>query len=758
MPYPKMPTDQAPTAADRTICLQIEGMHCTGCANRIRQAIQDLPGVVETHVDLLTRRAYVRVSPEEGPSPEALSRAVSLAGYSAKVLPGPQTTLLQEFLEESKAERQFWLLRFAVAVGALVPVLLLGFVPEVVGHFSLLLQFLIGSPAIFYSAWPYFRGAWRRLLARSADMDSLISLGTGAAAVGGILQVFYPSLLGHSGALVEWLGAHHSYFGEALLILSFVSLGKYLEASARSRAGNAIVSLLSLAPKSVPLVRGETIEEVPVEKVLPGQEILIRPGTTVPLDGQVLSGTTAIDQSWLTGEAMPVEVGPGDIVYAGTHNVGSGALRVSVLRDADSTTLAQIIRLAQEAQRQKPRLARTADKLVEALVPVVLLVAATSFIIWAFLANLSTGLATFIAVLVVACPCAIGIATPMAVMVGIGRGTQLGILFKSGEAIETAAKITAVVLDKTGTVTLGKPRVTEVVPAPGISEEQLLQVAAAAERLSGHPFAEAIVSAAEDRGISVPLVDDLEVLPGKGIRATLEGRAILVGNERLFAGTYIDLDPQRELVRQLRRQGKTPLWIAYDGRRLGVIALSDPIGPGSKEAVEELKKLGLRVCLVSGDHQLAVAAIANELGIDEVRAEVFPDQKVQIVQELQAAGHVVAMIGDGINDAPAMMAANVGIAIGSAADIAIEAAGVVLLRQNLLSAVYALRLARVTLRTIRENLFWALIYNLCLIPLAAGILRPWWGIIVPPALAAAAMAASDVCVVGNSLRLRWRKS
>jgi len=758
MSRPNMTNNQVTTVADHTICLQIEGMHCAGCAERIREAIRSLPGVLETEVDLLTHRAFVRVDPHEGPPPEAFYEAVNSAGYSAKMLTGPQTSLLEQFLDESEAEKRFWLLRFGVALGALVPILVLGFLPGLVGHLSLSLQLLVGGPAILYSAWPYFRGAWKRLLARSADMDSLISLGTGAATLGGLLQVFYPEALGHSEAFVEWLGAHHSYFGEALLILSFVSLGKYLEASARRKAGSAMVGLLSLAPRTVPLLQGENVEEVPVDKVFPGAQILVRPGTRIPLDGQVLSGTTTIDQSWLTGESMPVEVAPGDTVYAGTHNVGSGALRVVVLRDAGTTTLAQIIRLAQEAQRQKPRLARAADKLVELLVPVVLLVAVVGFLTWTLAAGLNTGLATFVAVLVVACPCAIGIATPMAVMVGIGLGTQLGILFKRGEIIETAAKVTAVVLDKTGTVTLGKPRVTEVVPAPGISEEQLLQVAAAAERLSGHPFAEAIVSAAEDRGISVPLVDDLEVLPGKGIRATLEGRAILVGNERLFAGTYIDLDPQRELVRQLRRQGKTPLWVAYDGRRLGVIALSDPIGPGSKQAVEELKKLGLRICLVSGDHQLAVAAIAKELGIEEVRAEVFPDQKVQIVQELQAAGHVVAMIGDGINDAPAMMAANVGIAIGSAADIAIEAAGVVLLRQNLLSAVYALRLARVTLRTIRENLFWAFIYNLCLIPLAAGILRPWWGITVPPALAAAAMAASDVCVVGNSLRLRWRKA
>ncbi|MCS7237237.1 MAG: heavy metal translocating P-type ATPase [Thermoguttaceae bacterium] len=742
----------------QNICLEVQGITCASCVARVQRALEQVPGVLRVEVDLLSGRAFVQVGDQAGQLQDKLCQAVAAAGYKAQPIEQKETTAIAEFLASARAEKRRWLIRSGIALVGLVVVLVMerGLLP--LGNAANITQALLAFPAIVAAAWPYFVNAFRRLRAASVDMDSLITMGTSAATLGGIIQLLQPAWIVDSATVLELLGHHHSYFAEALVILAVVSLGKYLEAAARSRAGNAIIGLLTLAPRSIAVVRGQQIQEVHPQDVRVGEQVLVRPGERVGLDGKVVAGRSVVDESWLTGEPVPKEVEPGNFVYAGSTNVGTNVLRIEVSRDAGSTLLAQIVQLAQEAQRQKPQLARTADRLMEYLIPVVVAVAGVSFVVWWGFAGLGTALATAIAVLVVACPCAIGIAAPMAVMVGIGRGTRMGIVYKSGEVIERAAKVTAVVLDKTGTVTMGKPRVVALAPAPGVSEDQLLQVAAAAERLSTHPFAQAIVSAAEERGLELPLVEDLEILEGRGIRATLDGKAILVGNERLFAGTFIDLDPQRETVRQMRREGKTPLWVAYGGRRLGVIALADPIAPTSEAAVTEMKRLGLKVYLVSGDQELAVRTVAQQVGIDEIQAEVLPSKKLDFVRDLQQQGHVVAMIGDGINDAPALMAADVGIAIGAGADVAIESADIVLLRPELLTAVHALRLARATLATIRENLFWAVVYNATLIPLAAGILRPIWGIAVPPALAAAAMAASDVCVVGNSLLLQWRRA
>ncbi len=753
-----LPKDDA-SDRPRWIRLQIGGMSCAGCATRVEGILRELPGVRRAEVDLMSRQALVELADPVRVAPETLCQAVKSAGYSARVAKGEGTAhVLDEFLSSVAEEKRTYLLRSGIAAIALVPVLFasFGLFPPAIDPGWI--HLVVGLPAIGLAGWPYFVNAWRRLQSLSADMDTLITLGTGAATVGGLLELVRPQWVGNSQMLVEFLGHHHSYFAEALIILAVVSFGKFLEAAARSRAGNAILTLLTLAPKTVKVIRDGDLVEEPAEKVAMGEHILVRPGERVALDGKVLGGASSVDQSWLTGEPMPVDVEPGSPVFAGSVNVGSGALQIEVLRDASSTLLAQVIELAQEAQRQKPQLARTADALMQYLIPVVGLVGVISFLVWWIFSGLGTALATAIAVLVVACPCAIGIAAPMAVMVGIGRGTRAGIVFKNGEVIERAAKVTAVVLDKTGTVTLGKPQVVAVVPAPGIQEEELLRIAAAAERFSTHPFASAIVAAAASRGIEVPLVDDFQIVEGKGVRALWNNCPILVGNERLFVGTYIDLDPQRELVRQMRQQGQTPLWVAYDGRRLGVISLADPIAPTSREAIAAMKNLGLKVYLLSGDQLLAVEAVAREVGVDEVKAEALPTHKVEFVRQLQQQGHVVAMVGDGINDAPALSAADVGIAIGSGADVAVDSADIILLRPELALAAQALHLARLTLRTIRENLFWAIVYNACLIPMAAGLMRPVWGIWVPPALAAGAMAASDVCVVGNSLRLRWRKA
>lgn len=749
---------QSAAGGPQVICLQVEGISCASCVARVQRALEQVPGVLRAEVDLLTGRAFVKVNHPAGSAPAKLCEAVAAAGYKAQPVAEKEAGALAEFLTAARAEKRRWLIRSGLGLAGLLVLLVVEGGAVALGAAATLLQAGLALPAIGVAAWPYFVNAWRRLRGGSVDMDSLITMGTSAATVGGVIQLFRPAWVVDSATVLEFLGHHHSYFAEALIILSVVSFGKYLEAAARSRAGNAIIGLLTLAPRRVAVIRDDELEETDPQDVRLGDQVLVRPGERIGLDGKVVAGRSIVDESWLTGEAVPREVEPGSIVYAGSTNVGTNVLRIEVTRDAGSTLLAQIVHLAQEAQRQKPQLARAADKLMGYLIPVVLAVAITSFLIWWIVLGLGAALATAIAVLVIACPCAIGIAAPMAVMVGIGRGTRMGIVYKSGEIMEKAAKVTAVVLDKTGTVTRGKPQVVALLPAPGVTEEELLSVAAAAERLSTHPFAQAIVAAAEERGLDLPVVDDLEVVEGKGIRAILDGQTVLVGNERLFAGTFIDLDPQRELVRTLRREGQTPLWVALDGRRLGVIALADPIAPTSSEAVAEMKRLGLKVYLVSGDQELAVRAVAQKVGIDEVQAEVLPSKKLDFVRQLQLQGHVVAMIGDGINDAPALMAADVGIAIGAGADIAIESADIILLRPELIAAVHALRLAKATLRTIRENLFWAIVYNASLIPLAAGILRPIWGIAVPPSLAAAAMAASDICVVGNSLLLRWRKT
>jgi len=543
------------------------------------------------------------------------------------------------------------------------------------------------------------------------------------------------------------------------MILTFITLGKWLETKARGRVSEAIRKLLDLAPAEATVLdeAGRSERRLPVGQVQAGEKILVRPGEKVPLDAEVLEGTSAVDESWLTGESMPVDKGAGDVILAGTIN-GSGPLVARVLKAADQTALAQVVELVRRAQESKGQVGRLADKVVAWFVPGVLAVALLAFAIWGFaLGRWPLALSVCVAVLVVACPCALGLATPTAVLVGSARGAQMGILIKSAEALEAAGRLTTVVLDKTGTVTLGEPKVVAVEAAPGVAAEEVLRWAVAAERMSEHPLAAAIVAEGQRRGIVPEPVSGFQFVPGAGVRAETSEGTVLVGNERLMRTAWIDLDPQRETVRQMRKKGQTPLWVALDGRRLGVIALADPIAPGSREAVRALQRMGLAVHLLSGDNELAVRAVASEVGIDQYRAEVLPDEKQQVIAQLQQEGHKVAMVGDGINDAPALAAADLGIAIGSGADVAIEAADIVLVGSDLGGVARAIALSRITLRTIKENLAWAFLYNALLIPLAAGVLVPVWGLHLPPAAAAGAMAASSVSVVTNSLLLYRRR-
>jgi Cu+-exporting ATPase len=544
-------------------------------------------------------------------------------------------------------------------------------------------------------------------------------------------------------------------FMDAGMILTFIALGKYLEMRTKGRASAAIRKLLELTPPEANVLENGTTRRKRVSEVRPGETILVRPGEKVPLDAEVLSGQSALDESWLTGEAMPVEKGPGDPILAGTIN-GGASLTARVVREAGQTALAQVIRLVRRAQESKADVQRLADRVVAYFVPAVLVAAAVTLLAWlAIRGQWAPGVSAAVAVLIVACPCAMGLATPTAVMVGSGYGAESGILIKEAQALEVADGLTTVVLDKTGTVTLGKPQVTDVLPRDGLDAEELLSIAAGVEQLTQHPLAEPVVRAAQERGLPLATASEARLIAGGGVYAGLNGSLVYIGNERLLRDHGIDPAPVEAEIARLRSDGKTPLLIGRSDRLLGILAVADTLAPHARDAVEALKRQGLTVRLLSGDHRVTVEAVAKQVGVDSVLAEVLPDEKEAEIRRLRDSGEVIAMVGDGINDAPALVAADLGIAIGSGADVAIESADIVLVRPDLRLVGQAIALARATLRTIRQNLAWAFVYNIVLIPVAAGVLVPL-GIRLSPVTAAAAMALSSVSVVSNSLLLRRR--
>ena len=609
-------------------------------------------------------------------------------------------------------------------------------------HWSHTLQLALATALQFYIGWPFLLGAWRRLRNLSANMDTLVALGTLAA---------------YGSGAVDWLhGMHGMQFMDAGMILVFITLGKYLETRSKRNASSAIRKLVALAPRQAIVVRGREQLKVDIEQVAVGETIVVPPGDRVPLDAAILSGSSSLDESWLTGESLPVDKGPGDKILAGTINANA-ALVARVTEAAGNTALAQVVELVRRAQESKTDVQRVADRVVAWFVPAVLLVAAATLLAWGLAGgNWPLGLSAMVAVLVVACPCALGLATPTAILVASGRAAELGVLIKQAHALEVAGRIDVVLLDKTGTVTTGKPQLIEILPAGGASADELLAQAAAAERLSGHPLATAVVRAAEGRGLAIPEADQLAVVAGQGIRAQVAGHTVLVGNQNLLSGEQVATTDVVEPA-ALRAAGRTPLWVAIDHRFLGVLVLADTLAEHSREAIESLKKERIQVLMVTGDHRTTAEAIAQSAGIDDVRAEILPGGKQAVVADFQRAGRCVAMVGDGINDAPALAAADLGVAIGSGSDIAMEAADVVIVRNDLRAVGRTIALARVTMRTIHQNLAWAFGYNLLLIPLAAGVLVPLAGIHLPPVAAAAAMAASSVSVVANSLLLRKKR-
>jgi Cu+-exporting ATPase len=720
------------------LILDIEGMHCASCVGRVEKALKSVPGVEHAAANLATNQAVVDFD-ERQAKLDMLLAAVAGAGYQAHV-PGASGT--DDPVAREEREAHTWRQRLLAAAIIMAGLVLVDYrlAHTVAGNWAAL---ALATIMQVYVGWPYYRGALASLRHASANMDTLVALGTTAA---------------YASGLAGWPHAAAMRFMDAGMILLFITLGKSLEVRARGRASSAIRALVALTPPEATVLRDGRSQRVPLEKVAVGEKLIVRPGERIALDARVIAGGSSVDQSWLTGEALPVEKAIGDVLYAGTLN-GDGALTAEVTRPAGETMLAQVVELVRNAQQSKPDIQRLADRVVAYFVPGLLLLALATLLGWGLATgDWQRGLSALVAELVVACPCAMGLAAPAAVLVASGRGAQAGILVKEAHAFETAAIADCVVLDKTGTLTLGKPQVSALEPAGEHTPAELVDVAAAAERLSQHPLAACVVAYAESEGGAHLVASDLSVVPGQGVRAILDGQTVWVGNERLLqtAGVVVD-EVMIEIVKSLRDRGNTVLLVARGKQLLGAIGIADTIGPHSRQAVEQLRQLGLEVQMVSGDHRATVEAVARELGIEQFTAEVLPAEKEQVVRALQRQGRRVAMVGDGINDAPALVAADIGIAIGSGADVAIDSADMVLVRGDLCGVPEAIVLSRATLRTIRQNLAWAFGYNLVLIPLAAGVLVPFTGWSLPPVAAAAAMAASSVSVVANSLLLARRK-
>ena len=730
------------------ITLPVVGMTCASCVTRIERFLNKADGVGEAVVNLATERAtvhYDQARIDRG----GIVAAIEAAGYEVASFPTADEAEAIDAEPVARAAERGALLRdalLATGIGLVMMAVALwpGGAPwpmERVNVWMLapatIVQFVLGRRFLVAAAKGVRHG--------DLTMDTLVSLGTLAA-------------YGYSLAVTLAGSATETYFDSAAVIIGLVLLGRWLEARAKGQAAGAVRALLRLRPTTARVLRDGREADLPIDEVRVGDLVRVRPGERVPVDGAVVEGSSALDESMLTGESMPVDKSPGDQVTGATMNA-SGSFVMRAERVGSDTTLAQIARLVERAQGSKAPIQRVVDQVTARFVPVVVLVAGAAFALWMLLGaepRLPSALTAAVAVLIIACPCAMGLATPTAIMVGTGKGAEAGILVRDGAALEQAQRITTVMLDKTGTLTRGAPSVTALHPAPGTTEDELLRVSAAAERGSEHPLAEAIVRLAVERAVELPAASAFVGIPGGGVRATVEGRAVVVGSERLLAEQGLDLAPLADLARQTAEGGHTPVLVAVDGRPVGLIAVADMLKPESAEAIRRLRAAGLEVWMITGDRVAVAQAIGAQVGIgpERILAEVRPGEKAARVAALQASGAVVAMVGDGINDAPALAQADLGVAIGTGADVAVEASAITLVGDDLRSVAAAIRLSRATMRTIRQNLGWAFGYNLILIPVAAGALFPLTGWLLSPALAAGAMALSSVSVVTNSLRLR----
>ncbi|MDQ7840588.1 MAG: heavy metal translocating P-type ATPase [bacterium] len=734
------------------LVIPIAGMSCASCVNTVETALRTVEGVLSASVNLAREQATVEFIPGVA-TPQALWRAVRDAGYEP--LAAEEGAVDRE-AERREREQRALRIRLVGATLLCLPILW-GSLPHMGVHVwapallhNWMVQFALATPVQFWAGWRFYRGMWAATRHGTADMNTLIAVGTSAAYLYSVAATFFPQWF-TGGGLEPTV-----YYETASIIIVFILLGRYLEALAKGRTSEAIRRLIRLQAKTARVIRDGSEADIPIEDVVVGDVVVVRPGEKIPVDGTVLDGFSTVDESMITGESMPVEKAAGVEVIGATLN-RTGTFRFRATKVGRDTALAQIIRLVEEAQGTKAPIQRLADRVAAYFVPVVIVIALVTGGVWLAIGPqpaLTYALLTFVAVLIIACPCALGLATPTAIMVGTGRGAEAGILIRGGEALEIAHRITAVVLDKTGTLTRGTPAVTDVLPAEGFDETTLLRLVGAAERGSEHPVGEAIVARARSSGIALGDAAAFEAVPGQGIEATVEGRQILVGNAALIARHGIAADALAARADGLAADGKTPMLVAVDGRAAGVIGVADTLKPYSREVVAALHRMGLQVVMLTGDNRRTAEAIAQQVGVDRVLAEVKPDEKAAHVEALQREGHVVAMVGDGINDAPALARADLGIAIGAGTDVAIESAGIVLIGEDLRGVLSAIALSRRTMRTIRQNLFWAFAYNVALIPVAAGVLYPFTGMLLSPVLAALAMAASSVTVVSNSLRLR----
>ena len=812
-----------------TISISVSGMTCAACVMHVEHALSDVPGVAEARVNLATEKAVVDLT--DGLSFDVIASAVKDAGYGARtetqrlfiepetgggdprdravpalmslrgvrwVTPDEEdeTALTIEHYsaavdasdlrgavvdaglrvasieeredpraaakeEEEKALR----MRFIIAISSGLAVMLLGMSGILEQRIAFFVMFAIATPIQFWAGSLFYASAWSALKQRTSNMNTLISLGTTAAYLYSVVVTFAPDLF-------EVVGGELAvYYDTAIIIIALILMGRWMEARARGRASDAIASLLGLQPKSARVIRDGAEVMLPVESVLPGDVVAVRPGERVPVDGIVVDGASHIDESMLTGESIPVDKAAGDEVYGATVN-GTGAFRLRATRVGRDTALAQIVRLVEEAQGSKAPVQRLADLISSYFVPTVVAVSIITFIIWSLVGpEPAFTLATLnmVAVLIIACPCALGLATPTAIMVGTGKGAENGVLIRNAQALELASKVRTVALDKTGTITQGRPSVTDILTADSMSEGDLLSIAAAVEANSEHPLAGAVIRRAGAGAVDGQMVTDFQALPGSGISATVDGKLVVVGSARLMEEREITIpDSMRKGTDELAGQGKTLMYVGVDGDAIGALAIQDPVKPSAARAIQRIHSLGIRTVMLTGDNRATAQAIADEVGITEVRAEVLPAQKAETVASLQGGDGYVAMVGDGINDAPALAQADVGIAIGTGADVAMEASDVTLVSGDPNGIATSIQLSRRTVRTIWQNLFWAFIYNATLIPIAAGILYPFMSGGVPsglqfalgehgflnPMMAAGAMAMSSVSVVLNSLRLK----
>ena len=745
--------------ASETITLDIEGMTCASCVGRVEKALKRVEGVVDAAVNLATERATVEVLGATA-TKDDLARAVATAGYSVRSVAaeaksnGPS----REQIKEAEAIS----LRNAMLLAALLTAPL--FVIEMGSHFipavhmfimdtigmqtNRYVQFILATIVLFGPGRRFLVKGFPNLWRRTPDMNSLVALGASAAWGYSVVATFLPDLLP--------AGTSNVYYEAAAVIVTLILLGRYLEARAKGRTGQAIKRLVGLQAKTARIDRDGAIVEVDLDEVVAGNVVHIRPGDKIPVDGRVLSGSSYVDEAMITGEPVPVQKAAGAEVVGGTINK-TGAFTFEATRVGRDTVLAQIIAMVEAAQGAKLPIQALVDRVTGVFVPIVIGLSALTFLVWLMFGpspQLSFALVNAVAVLIIACPCAMGLATPTSIMVGTGRAAELGILFRKGEALQTLRSAEVVALDKTGTLTLGQPELTDLIVAPGFEEDDVLRLVASLEQHSEHPIAEAIVRGAHTRSIDLLAADDFLADPGFGVTGDVDGRKVLVGADRALRRSGIEVDSFANQAVEFAEMGKSPLYAAIDGRLAAIISVADPIKPTSRTAIERLHALGLKVAMITGDNEKTAQAVAKQLGIDEVVAEVLPSGKVDAIKALRGAGRHLAFVGDGINDAPALAEADVGIAVGTGTDIAIESADVVLMSGDLTAVGDAIALSKATIRNIKQNLFWAFAYNTVLIPVAAGLLYPVWGILLSPALAAGAMALSSVFVLGNALRLR----